>query len=235
MKKLLITDKIKSLIKGEWDVLLRDDIKIFTSSSGDEILKIHKSEELDFILTDLETHGKKGDDVCSIIKNEDVFKRVPIVIVCNKDLTEIARVHACKANAFIRRPVDNDTILNYINKFLFVSSRSSVRVVFHAIVKVILEDKPYFANSENMSSSGMLLASNGIFKKGEIVVCLFFIGNGGIEIKSEVVRVSKNAPDKYFYGLEFKETDTKSYSIIVNYIHTFFQYNYYLSIGLASS
>jgi DNA-binding NarL/FixJ family response regulator len=235
MKKLLITDSLKSSIEKKGDVLLREDIKIFTSSSGDEILKIHKSEDLDFIMTDLDTHGKKGDEICSIIKYEDVFKRVPIAIVCNNDIKEIERVYSCKANALIRRPVDNDTILNNINKFLFVSSRSSVRVVFHAVVKVISENKPYFANSENMSSSGMLLASNGIFKKGDMVVCLFFIGNGHVEIKSEVVRVSKNAPDKYFYGVEFNETDTKSHKIIVNYIHTFFQYNYYLSIGLASS
>lgn len=234
MKKLLITEDIKTAIGEEEDILSRDDIRVYTSSSGNEILDIHRSEGLDFILMDLETQGKRGDEVCSIIKSGDGFKRVPVMIVCNDDIADIERAYTCKANAYMIAPLDHEAVLRNIQKFLHVSSRRSVRALFHRVVKIVRYNMPLFANSENLSSSGMRFASRSGLEVGETLRCQFFIGSDHVDLNCNVVRMSKGERGIYFFGIEFDELDNRAYSIIVNYIHTFFQHNYYLSIGLTT-
>ena len=69
MKKILITENLKSIIEAGKTILLRKSIKLFTASSGEEILNIHKLENVNLIITDLDITGKNEEGICTVLKD----------------------------------------------------------------------------------------------------------------------------------------------------------------------
>src|SRR3990172_4252938 len=64
MKKVLLVDDVKLFLELEKTLLNRSNLQIFTASSGQEALEIHKREKADLILCDLYMPGMNGDEVC---------------------------------------------------------------------------------------------------------------------------------------------------------------------------
>lgn len=63
----------------------------------------------DIILLDLNLPKKSGTEVLSAIKNHEVLKRIPVVVLTSSESeTDIMKCYALRANAFISKPVDFD-------------------------------------------------------------------------------------------------------------------------------
>ena len=101
MKKILIVDDLASFVDKEKSILNRADFKIYTAMSGEEALKIHKADQMDMIVTDLEMPGLPGDKLCSIIRQDETLKNVSVIIVCSNSAADRAKVARCQANAYI--------------------------------------------------------------------------------------------------------------------------------------
>jgi CheY-like chemotaxis protein len=57
MKKLLIVGNIQKFVTTGKNILNRADLKIFTATSGEKALDIHKTEKADLIITELDIPG----------------------------------------------------------------------------------------------------------------------------------------------------------------------------------
>jgi PleD family two-component response regulator len=62
MKKVLLADDLKSLLTEKSSFLDRADFAVFTASTNEEMLKIHRKEKADLIVTRLDLPGIKSED-----------------------------------------------------------------------------------------------------------------------------------------------------------------------------
>ena len=203
MKKLLITNDIKPVLESEQNMLSRNKIEILTASSGADILRIHGDEEVDLIIMNLKMSSMDGDVVCTTIRNSDALKKVSIIIICDNDKSEISRCQACWANAFITNPVDYKEVFRNIKKFLYVAERKDLRIIFQVFIKGEQNDRFFFANTENISISGILLQTDEVIEKGERTTCSFFLDNDLITLEGKIMRVLEKENNQFNYGIQF--------------------------------
>jgi len=70
----------------------------------------------DLILLDLNLPGKSGFDLLQTVRNETVFRDVPVVVVSSsKNADDINRAYELAANAYVTKPADPDDYIGMID------------------------------------------------------------------------------------------------------------------------
>lgn len=203
MHKLLILETLKPLIEEEGSLFSRKNIKIFTASSGEEILKIHRTEHMNLIIMELKMPDMDGDKLCSIIRNDEALKKVSLIIICENNKPDITRCESCGVNAFMTKPVNSEDLFSNIRKFLYVLERKDLRAFYDEDVKCRLGDNIFFANVDNISSSGMLIHADQVLEKGDEISCSFYIEGDPVTVNGKIIRKQKKPHGTYFYGVQF--------------------------------
>jgi DNA-binding response OmpR family regulator len=197
----------------------KEDVEIFFVQSEEDIVKTHRLENVDLIIMELTETGGNVESTCSIIRNDDVLNKVSILLICEKDTpTLLAKCHICSPNAYVTKPVNVEEFLRKIFKFLYPMERNHLRVQLQVLIKGDSDSNFFFANSIDISSSGILIESDRMFGKGERVKCSFFLESNQIETKGQIIRAAEKEPDLYDYGLKFINLDSKSKKIIEGFI-----------------
>lgn len=81
MKKVLVVDDEKSIVKGIKFSLEQDDMQVDVAYDGEEALAKAKENEYDMILLDIMLPGYSGLEVCQMIRE---FSDVPIIMLTAK-------------------------------------------------------------------------------------------------------------------------------------------------------
>ena len=81
MKKVLVVDDEKSIVKGIMFSLEQDDMQVDVAYDGEEAFEMAKANEYDIILLDIMLPGYTGLEVCQMIRE---FSDVPIVMLTAK-------------------------------------------------------------------------------------------------------------------------------------------------------
>lgn len=202
-KKILIVDDLRPIVEEEKNILSRSGFSIFTATSGEEALKIHRAEKVDLIISDLNMPGMGGDELCSIIKRDDSLKNVSIIIICFNKKSEIEKCEACGANSFITKPIKPEELFRKVSGFLDAPEREGLRVLVKVTVKGAFKADFFFSTSRNISTSGILLETDKVLAKGDTITCSFFLNSKQITTDGEVMRVVKKSSDSYNYGVKF--------------------------------
>jgi CheY-like chemotaxis protein len=204
VKKVLIVDDLRAHIDKEKSILHRSDIKIFTATSGEEALAVHKAEKVDLIIVDLDMPGMHGDQLCSLIRRDKALKQVSILIACSGTEPELVRIRQCKANSYITKPIRPVQFLESVSQFLDVPERKSYRVLLKARVEGKFGSGPFYCSSQNISISGMLIDTEKALEKGDVLSCSFFLpGSECIVTDAEVMRSVRTAENAVSYGVRF--------------------------------
>ena len=204
MKKFIVaTNSLKPLAEMGGNIISRENMKIFSAASGEEIIKIHRAEKVDIIITDLKLPDMDGDKLSSFIRSSYTLKKVSIMLICDDDKAAIERCENCEANAFIKKPINPQELFRCISKLLHVPVRKKLRAIMRVSIKCETNNKFFFAKSNNISSTGILFETDKVLKKGGKVKCLFPIGTNQIAANGKIVRVEKKAKDHNLYGVQF--------------------------------
>jgi CheY-like chemotaxis protein len=219
MKKILLVDDIAIFVDKEKSILSRADFKIYTATSGEEALEIHKAENMDMIVTDLDMPGISGDKLCSIIRQDDRLKHVSVIIVCNNSATDLARIARCQTNAYITKPIRPVEFLEKVSKLLDIPERQSYRVLLKVKIKGKSKAEAFFCTSQNISVTGLLIESDKILEKGDIISCSFFLPKSEcIVADAEVMRVVKKENNVCQYGVRYLDINPKFRGAIDSFI-----------------
>ena len=219
-KKILIAHDIKAVItKGE-SFFNREYIQVLTASSNDEALSIHKDEQVDLIITKIDSPQMDGKTLCSLIRDDVFLQRVSIILVYPdiKPANEI--LSQCRANAFIREPINLSVLSAKAQQLLNIAQRESLRAPVAVKVQGKYKGKPFLCISENISATGMLFQTEKIIHKGDSIACSFFLPNSvHIVTEAEIVRVVKKKTefDTHHYGIKFSNLKSKDKSEIESY------------------
>ncbi len=81
MKKILVVDDEKSIVKGIKFSLEQDDMKVEVAYDGETALELAKANHYDMILLDIMLPGFSGLEVCQMIRE---FSNVPIIMLTAK-------------------------------------------------------------------------------------------------------------------------------------------------------
>lgn len=204
MKKILIVDDIRTYIDQEKGILGRADFRIFTATSGEEALKIHKAEKVDLIIADLNMPGIGGDKLCSLIRNDEELKQVSFIIVCAGGKSDMERYSRCKANSYITKPVTPAGLLEKVGQLLDIPERKSYRVLLKVTVTGKSLNDSFFCSSQNISTSGLLIETERALEKGDKISCSFFLPNAErIVADAEVVRIVRKSNHTLQYGVRY--------------------------------
>jgi len=210
MKKVLVVDNVKSILEREKSLLNRDSFLVFSATSGEEAVQVHKKEKVDIIIMDLDMPGMPGDEVCRVIRADEGLKKVSIILATlYSGEEEVERCRTAGANAFIKKPINRDELAEKMATLLGIPARQAIRI----LVKVKVEGKVgsdfFIANTVDVSVSGLLFECDHELAAGDVIEASFFLpGIGGynrVVVKSQLMRsVPSDGPLKR-YGVKFSE------------------------------
>lgn len=217
MKKVLLTNDLKNLFFKESSFLDRADIKVFTAATNAEVLKIHRMEEVDLIVTKLDTPGIKSEVLFDTIRKSKALQKVSTIIICSDTLTHRERSKQCHTNAVFTMPVDITLLHMKMQQLLDIALRKSYRASLAVAIQGKFQNSPLPFWTENISSSGILIRTEEPLSKGDGIFFSFFLQDGKhISGYGEIRRVIRptTTPGDFLYGIKFTNIDPSVQSAI---------------------
>jgi len=118
-ERILIVEDEEDILELERYNLEREGYRVSTVMSGEEALKIIKSQEFDLVILDLMLPGLDGLEVCKKIKNNPDFGETAIVMVTAKgDEADIVTGLELGADDYITKPFSPRVLLARIKAVL---------------------------------------------------------------------------------------------------------------------
>jgi len=210
MKKILVAKELKDLLAEHNNFIMRSDIAVFTAATNDDVLRMHRKEDADLIVTQLEMPGIKTEELFTIIKESEGLRDVSTIIICKDTLAHRERCKRCNANAVFTIPVDAALLQFKVQQFLNIAPRKSYRAALAVAIQGKFKDTPMPFFTENISSRGMLFRSGEPLSKGDGIFFSFFLPDGThVSGYGEIARVDKPAadPEAFLYGIKFTNVD----------------------------
>ncbi len=206
MKEVLISQDIHPLFLSSLQFLNRADIAVGPLATNDDILKRHFERHADLIIAKINSPGVACETMVHIIRRSESLRAVSILI-CYDDLPVLKeRSAACGANGTIALPANPSQLAAKVLELLDVRPRRNYRVVMNMTVDGLHRGKPFLCNTENISSSGMLIRTPEPLTIGSRISCSLYLPDGTkVAALGAVVRVVRQtgASTTNQYGIRF--------------------------------
>lgn len=208
MKKILIAQEINDILQQKNSFLERADMLVFTATSNDEALDIHRAERADLIITHLELPGMDVERFCSLIRQEAAPRAVSLIMVCSNSRSALEKSSRCRADAVLLRPVKSALIMAKVKQLLNINWRETYRVLLNLSVEGSSSDLMFACRSLDLSTTGMRIEAARAFRQGDRVICSFFLPDANtthIETTGEIARIIQPGPGTGAgrYGVHF--------------------------------
>jgi DNA-binding response OmpR family regulator len=221
MKKVLVAQELHALLQQENSVLNRADFKIFTAASNDELLKVHREEQVNLIITQLDMPGMPTEQFCSVIREEANLRGVSLIMVCANSPAAIEKSSRCRANAVLLRPVQPLLLIVKAQQLLEIASRDTYRVLLSASLEGRSKDERFFCRSRNISATGILIETDRALAEGTQLSLSFFLPDAKqVQASGKIVRTLAQAPGAKDnqYGLMFSEISPEAKRLLMEFV-----------------
>lgn len=217
MKKVLLAKEVEGLLVKKGGFLGLPDIQVFTAATNDEVLKVHRREKVDLIVTRLDLPGIPSEELFRAIRDDDELKGVSTIIIATDTLENRMRWRRCNANAVFTEPVDLPLLYIKVHQFLDIAPRKPYRAVLAIGIQGKFKNKPRPFLTENISASGMLVRSGEPLAKGDGAYFSFYLPDGThVSGYGEITRAERLATetDTFLYGIKFTNIDPEARAAI---------------------
>lgn len=218
MKKIIVAENLLPVFDSNKSIFRRGGISLFAAQSSEEIMNLHGAKNADLIITDQALPLMGALKLCAAIRRDDQLKKVSIIVTGDNSGESGVPCLAAGANAFIPAPVDPVALFSTVSELLLVPQRKDMRVLLRASVKGHEGDASFFAASQNISISGMMLETDRSLVPGDRLTCAFNIAHSEIRVSCMIMRADQISSGRHRYGVNFLNLDTKSLIIIENYV-----------------
>lgn len=193
--KILIVEDEQHINRLIELVLMSDGFyNIKKAFDGSEALDIIKTEKPDLILLDVMLPETDGLEVCRIIKNNPVYKSIPVIMLTARKMEEdVLRGFECGAVDYVTKPFSNKILLARINAHL-----SNVSISTEKIYKsLILNSEKRTVNigdiAVNLTNFEFEILENFISNPGRVYtrsqLLSYLRGADGFEVSERAVDV----------------------------------------------
>jgi DNA-binding response OmpR family regulator len=122
-RKVLIVDDDKDMLRGMHIRLKANGYDVVFAADAISAISVARKEEPDVIILDIGLPGGDGLTVMERLKSLLPVSHIPVIILTARDAaTYKERAINAGAYAFFQKPVDNDELLESIQKALGVSN-----------------------------------------------------------------------------------------------------------------
>jgi len=218
MKKIIVAKHLQPVFDSSNSIFRRGGITLFSANSSEEIVNLHGVKNADLIITDQAFPLMGAVKLCTVIRSDSQLKNVSIIVTGANGREGGAQCLEAGANAFIPAPIDAVALFSKVSELLLVPQRKDMRVLLRASVAELRGETSFFAASQNISISGMMLETDRSLVPGDRLTCSFNIAHSEIKVFCMIVRAERSSAGRYRYGVTFLNLDTKSLIIIENYV-----------------
>lgn len=117
--KVVVIDDSKTIRRTAETLLKKAGCQVITATDGFESLSKVMEHQPNIIFVDIMMPRLDGYQTCALIKNNQVFKKIPIVMLSSKDgLFERARSRIVGAEHYMTKPFTREELLNTIKAYV---------------------------------------------------------------------------------------------------------------------
>jgi DNA-binding response OmpR family regulator len=118
-KKILVVDDEVDLVKTIQFALEAEGYKVLVSYNGEDALNQSRKENPDLILLDLMLPKLDGYKVCRLLKFDEQYKHIPILMLTAKTQEKDKMLGVeTGANEYITKPFDMDQLMEKMKAYL---------------------------------------------------------------------------------------------------------------------
>jgi CheY-like chemotaxis protein len=221
MKNILLASASKVFLRRNSNLLLRRDLELFTAMSGAEALRLHEEHSFDLILADLDLEEMSGCAFCSLVRQGESFQQVPIILICHNFTDSIEKASQSGASAILLKPIDPIQLVETIGRLIDLKMVRCKRVVLNVKVLIKKLELEFFCLSSDISTTGILLATEYQLELGSRIICEFTLpGSCRIETEGEVIRSLSTVQRKGLYGIKFIDLPLPYRQAIDSYVNS---------------
>lgn len=115
--KVMVIDDSKTIRRTAESLLKKEGCQVVTATDGFEALAKIADEKPDIIFVDIMMPRLDGYQTCALIKNNQVFKSTPVVMLSSKDgLFDRARGRIVGSDQYVTKPFTKDQLLDAIRE-----------------------------------------------------------------------------------------------------------------------
>jgi DNA-binding response OmpR family regulator len=222
MKKIVVAENINTILKKKNTFFDRADMRIFTATTTDEVLQIHRTVRVDLIIIPLDMPGMSSRQLCSLLKENK--ENCPVIImVCAHTQRALERSAQCGIDSLHFRPIKPSQLLDQAKAFLNLSWRETYRVLLHVAVEGNNDSGSFVCNSLDISLDGMLIETDQKLNAGDRLSCSFFLPHGSqIQTIGQIARIVTPAPGvkSNWYGVHFLDVSPEAETALETFIDT---------------
>lgn len=120
--KVMVIDDSKTIRRTAETLLKKEGCQVVTATDGFEALAKIADEKPDIIFVDIMMPRLDGYQTCALIKNNQVFKRTPVIMLSSKDgLFDRARGRIVGSDQYLTKPFTKDELLGAIHAHVNVT------------------------------------------------------------------------------------------------------------------
>ncbi len=117
-KKILVVDDDPTVIKLLESVLKTHSFDVFTAQDGIDAMVQVKNINPDLIILDIMMPEINGYEVCSHLKFDPLYKKIPIIILTSREQELDERIGSMMNIDYMHKPLDRESLLTKIQKML---------------------------------------------------------------------------------------------------------------------
>ncbi len=115
--KVMVIDDSKTIRRTAETLLKKEGCTVVTATDGFEALAKIADEKPDIIFVDIMMPRLDGYQTCALIKNNQVFKQTPVIMLSSKDgLFDRARGRIVGSDKYLTKPFTKDELLGAIRE-----------------------------------------------------------------------------------------------------------------------
>jgi twitching motility two-component system response regulator PilG len=115
--KVMVIDDSKTIRRTAETLLKKEGCEVVTATDGFEALSKIADEKPDIIFVDIMMPRLDGYQTCALIKNNQVFREIPVVMLSSKDgLFDRARGRIVGSDQYLTKPFTKDELLGAIRE-----------------------------------------------------------------------------------------------------------------------
>ncbi len=118
-KKILIIDDEAHLADLVSSFLSSNGYETDTAYDGDTGLEKARTVSPDLIILDVQLPNMDGFEICSVLKGDEEFSRIPILLFSSKGSDNYKKSgEYAHADAYLTKPIELDSLLAEVRKFI---------------------------------------------------------------------------------------------------------------------
>jgi CheY-like chemotaxis protein len=221
-KKVLIVDDTPGGLAPLREILTQPQLMVMEATSGRQALEIHRREQCDLIIMDVQMRGMDGEQVTKAIRAESAIRDVSILLFSDAARTGLReRCLACGANDYVAKPFRTAELMARVWPLVNVAVRKPTALLAHVDLEKderVIES--FVARVVNVSTSGLLLEADVLLTIGQAVRVKFFVPGSSVQIsgRAAVTRRTDGAGTNVRWGVRFLTLEPSMRQVLRDYV-----------------